>query len=162
MRIPMSRLQHWQITLILFCPIFIGLHFEDHFYKDLMNKLPVAFVFVFLFSVGDALYEVRPIKRQNFFRFNCFYLTIMTLLTINNFSGLLNQRGVYVAIGLMIYYFFAYIQVTEHCALLLRQAEGKVITDYEHQYDFMLFFMFPIGIWFLEPRINAIQQRHRE
>jgi len=158
----MSRLHRWQIALVLFCPIFTGLHFEDHFYKNLMNTLAIAFVFVFLFGVGDALYEVRPMKRQNFFRFNCFYLTIMTLISSYNFSELLNQRGAYVAMGLMIYYFFAYIQVTEHCALLLRQAEGKVITDYEHRYDFMLFFMFPIGIWFLQPRINGIQQRHNE
>lgn len=61
-------------------------------------------------------------------------------------------------IGLAIYFGFSYIYVVDELAVGLRKAEGKEVSNFKQAPEFLLFFLWPIGIWILQPRINKLEE----
>jgi hypothetical protein len=56
----------------------------------------------------------------------------------------------------MVYFLVAFLQTVDHLALLLRTAEKKETDNYKQRNEFLLFFILPIGVWTLQPRINNL------
>ncbi len=57
----------------------------------------------------------------------------------------------------LVYFLIAFLQTVDHLALLLRTAENKETDNYKQRNEFILFFIWPIGVWTLQPRINKIE-----
>ena len=148
----MNRLRHWQLFLIFFLPLFIGLHLENEFYKGIVNSLSFAFIIIYYFSIGEFLKDFALLMHQNFFRFNCIYLLLFAMLS--NAGDLIENAIIMGAVSF--YALIALLQVVDHLALLLRITEKKAVNDYKQKSEFLLFFIWPIGIWFVQPRINNI------
>jgi ABC-type uncharacterized transport system permease subunit len=57
---------------------------------------------------------------------------------------------------LSIYFGFSCIYVADELAVGIRKAEGKEVSNFKQATEFLLFFVWPIGIWFLQPRVNKL------
>jgi hypothetical protein len=56
----------------------------------------------------------------------------------------------------MLYGLGAFLQIIDHVAILIRTNEQKELDSYKQRAEFLLLFFWPVGIWFLQPRINKI------
>ncbi len=151
----MNRLKHWQVFLLFFLPIFIALHLDTEIYKTLLMSVALLVIVIYYLMIGEFLDDPK-VKGHLLFRFNCVFLTV-SFLTISN--HLLESVTDNVIIGFVIltYTLIALIQVIDHVAVLIRQREGKDVNDYKQKAEFTLLFFWPIGIWFLQPRINRME-----
>lgn len=152
----MYRLKHWQIFILSFIPLFTALHIEDEYYRELIKSISLLPVIFYFFSVGTYLNNINEIKNNYFFVFNCVYMMIVIVL-IGGLGGKILNEHMIISILLMIYFLLAYIQVVDHLAIQLRIAEGKAVDNYKQYPDFLLFFIWPIGLWMLQPRIEKIR-----
>ena len=151
----MERLKHWQLFLMFLAPLFVGLHVDNIFYKEILQSLSLVFIVIYLLGIGEYLHGIRKVKGQTFFRINCIYLVALIIL-IGHVDDLLPEKFMILGIVLLIYALVAIIQVIEHVALLIRTNENKPVDNYKQKAEFMLLFFWPIGIWILQPRINKI------
>jgi hypothetical protein len=150
----MNRLSHWQLFLIFFLPLFIGLHLDNEFYKGIANSLSFAFIISYYFSIGEFLMDFTVLKGKIFFRFNCLYLLLFGMLS--NAVNLIGESAILTGV-ISFYAMIAFFQGVDHLALLLRIRERKEVDNYKQKNEFLLFLMWPIGVWFIQPRINNIR-----
>ena len=154
----MNKLKHWQIFGIALIPFFISLYVDNQYYNGLTKSLSVVFVMFYYLTIGEFLKDTgtEKIKGHNFFRFNCTYM--LTMIIIINVGGteIFNDNLAIVVI-VMAYFLIAFLQTVDHLALLLRTAEKKETDNYKQRNEFLLFFIWPIGVWTLQPRINKIE-----
>jgi hypothetical protein len=151
----MERFKHWQLFLIFFAPLFIALHLEDQFYKGILQSISLSFVVIYLLSIGEYLHGIKEISGHNFFRLNCFYLVIVIIL-IGIVGDFVSADYLVVGLVSVAYALLATIQVIDHVAILIRANENKELDNHKQKVEFMLLFFWPVGIWFLQPRINKI------
>ena len=120
--------------------------------------MSVVFVMFYYLTTGEFLKDLgtQKLKGQNFFRFNCAYMLTMTIV-INAGGTEIFGDNLIIWIIVMVYFLIAFLQTVDHLALLLRTAENKETDNYKQRTEFLLFFIWPIGIWTLQPRINKIE-----
>lgn len=87
------------------------------------------------------------------FFLNCLFMIIFYFLVVINLVP--ENEGF--LIGAAAYFMFAYIYVADELAVGLRKAEGKEVSIFKQAPEFILFFVWPIGIWILQPRINKLK-----
>lgn len=156
----MNKLKHWQLFGIALIPFFISLYVDNEYYNGLTKSLSVVFVLFYYLTIGEFLNDTgaKEIKGHNFFRFNCAYMLIMTIIInaggADIFAG---NLALILIVIVMAYFLLAFLQTVEHLALLLRNVENKKNDNYKQVHEFLLFFIWPIGIWVLQPRINNIE-----
>lgn len=153
----MNKLQNWQLFVIAFVPFFISMHIDNEYYNGLIKSLSLVFVIFYYLSIGEFLKDkgTKKIKGHTFFRVNCSYMVIMTIL-INAGGVEIFGDNLALMITVMIYFLLAFLQTVDHLAILLRTAENKETDNYKQRHEFVLFFIWPIGIWTLQPRINRL------
>ena len=155
------RLKHWQVFLILIAGLFIS-NFEIENNKTLTTILfliGMTTYFSWILFVGHALYQLLPEKIElnyNLFLINSFiwltsYIFVMVISDGQGmtFSGVEALPGFYV--------FFAFLYFLMFPARALKSIEKDRKADIgECIGDFFLIVFLPIGIWFLQPRINRV------
>jgi hypothetical protein len=151
----MERFKHWHLFLIFFAPFFIGLHVENQFYRDILHSISLSFIVIYLLTIGEYLQGIKEINGHTFFRINCSYLVIFMIL-IGNASHFASEELLVVGLVSLGYALLAIVQVIDHVAILIRVNENKELDNYKQKSEFMLLFFWPVGIWFLQPRINKI------
>lgn len=139
--------------MIVFPPL-ISKFFSDEFIRDLIGGGIFLVVISYFLLIGDFLNQLNRGRSNWFFIINCFFMIIFYFLTALN-MGSLNEG---LLIGLSIYYMFSYIYVADELAIGLRKAEGKEVSNFKQGPDFLLFFLWPVGIWILQPRINKLEE----
>jgi len=151
----MARLKHWHLFLIFFAPLFTALHVEDQFYKQTLQSISLSFIMIYFLSIGEYLQGIRGISGHNFFRVNCFYLVMFTVLIaiVGDFAS---EEFLIVGLVSVAYALLAIVQVIDHVAILIRTNERKELDNFKQRAEFMLLFFWPVGIWILQPRINKI------
>ena len=154
----MEKLKHWQLFLIFFVPFFVALHIDDVFYDGILQSLSLGFIICYFLAIGEFLHRIKKSKAQTFFRINCFYL-IFFIFLFGHIGKLVSEEFMLIGVAGLIYAHIAIVQVLGHVALLVRQNESKPVDNYQHKAECMLLFFWPIGIWFLQPRINRICER---
>ena len=122
--------------------MFVSRWFDDEITKDLVEAGFFLVVITYFLLIGDFLNNINSRKNHWFFMFNCFFMIILYFLSGFNF----NIEKEALVIGLGTYFLFAYIFVTDELAVRLRKAEGKNVSNYKQAPDFLLFFIWPIGI----------------
>lgn len=150
----MNKLKNWQLFLISIFPVFVSRLFDDEFTKDLIEAGFFLVVITYFLLIGDFLNNINSRKNHWFFLFNCSFIIILYFLSSFNF----NIEKEALITGLGIYFLFAYVFVTDELAVKLRKAEGKDVSNYKQASDFLLFFIWPVGIWILQPRINKLEE----
>lgn len=131
----------------------------------LTNINPLLSVFFFVYPVLVALglrqYLHNYVKlNYPFFIFNCSLLLIGNLILNIFFNGEIQATGLK-AIP-FIYIFYALFNFLSFPVKVLRSIElGYESTFRDHLLDIFLVFFLPIGIWFLQTRVNKIIDFYR-
>ena len=174
-------LKHWQIFIIMVAiPLFfqvleIGLFFfasgqvELYYYYQLLMTLFWAPMFAWFYSLGAALHKRLPATvTMNLVRFKlllfvpCIYL-LLSAVFINSVASfglsaiqpsvpilITDQLLRFVSIACMLYCIY-------FVAKALKAVEWQkpvVLNDFTG--EFFLVWFFPVGIWFIQPRINSL------
>lgn len=172
------RAKHWQIFLLLFgvgcvggnAAMFLPLATTRSPEELLKISLPFVFVMVlfmlclvaWLWSMGSFLNSIQqptPKLRLGFFRFALLYPTVYILI----FSALFGaSKPVLLALIFPLHFFamfclfYNFYFVSKSLAVV---ETGKSVSFYDYAGSFFLLWFFPVGVWFIQPRINRLYAR---
>jgi hypothetical protein len=153
------KLKHWQIFLImLFALLIMNTTIEGYpVISGLLTAVGGLIWFGWLLLTGNALYQILPPKihvNHTLYLINSFLWlgTYVTIMIISDGQGMTFD-------GLqalpMFYVFFAFLHFLSFPVKTLRSIEkGREAAVGEYIGDFFLLAFLPIGVWFLQPRIN--------
>jgi CDP-diglyceride synthetase len=157
------KFKHWHIFLIIVLGLFIR-NFSvnnEPTYQTIFSITGTVIYFLYTFLIGHELYQLLPRKVElnyNLFVVNSFvwltaYIIVMILSNGQGmvFHGIEALPAFYVFYALLNY--FAFPARTLKSIELNRQATLR-----EYIGDFFLIVLLPIGIWFLQPRVNKIAE----
>jgi hypothetical protein len=153
--------EHWQFFLIiLFGFILQTLNIEQKPVINIFFKLIGAiFYFSWIILAGNTLFQLLPNKIEfnyNFWIINTFIWT-MTYFAVTVISDGQGMTFNGIEIIPLLYVFYAVLNCMAFPARLLKSIEkGKKAELGEYIGDFFLVLFLPVGIWFLQPRINKI------
>ncbi|SFH51514.1 hypothetical protein [Pedobacter insulae] len=159
-------LKHWQIfPIIVLGAIMYNFTIEGDQFSTMIIRIIGAVIYsLWPILTGNELNQILP-KRVtvnfNFFLINILISlgTFVSILVLSNGEGM-TFSGIY-AIP-MLYVFFAILYCLAFPAKLLNCIEtGKEASMGQYLGDFFLVFFLPIGIWFLQPRINKVVENQR-
>lgn len=159
------RLKHWQaFTIIILC-LFIG-HFEiegNRTLTTILLSIGMTAYFSWIFLMGHGLYQLLPTKIElnyNLFLINSFiWLTAYVIVMIISDGQGMTFNGV--AAIPAFYVFYAFLHFLMFPARALRSIESNRKAGIgECIGDMLLIIFLPIGIWFLQPRINIVADSH--
>ena len=155
------RLKHWQITILLLLGILTSnIEITNAHTLSLIIKLLGIFIYMsYPLIIGISLQNYLPRNIElniNLFQINSFicivfYAAVMIIADGKEmtFSGLAAVPFFYV--------FYAFIHFLGFPAKTLKTIELKKKASLgEYIGDFFLIVFLPLGIWFLQPRINKI------
>lgn len=155
----------WKIFLIVLLPIL----FPDNIVGLVLTLLLIAAFATWTYFLGTELYKRLPdghtlnIKKFKFhFFFPLIYFTIAIGLTggynINNEN--IDEYGPFVYLIILLHLFSMYCML--YCiyflskALISTETQNKNIQTSEYIGYIFGFWFFPIGIWFIQPKIKKI------
>jgi hypothetical protein len=157
------RLKHWQVFLALIVGLFVSsFNIEDNpTLTTILLLAGMTIYFSWMLFVGHGLYQLVPDKIElnyNLFIINSFvwltaYIAIMIISDGEgmSFTGLSALPGFYV--------FYAFLHFIMFPVRTLKSIEkGRKADIGECIGDFFLVVFLPIGIWFLQPRINKVTE----
>jgi len=175
--------KHWHIFLLAFLiPALIiagGLVYSTFWYSmtSLFYAIPLALalsqavIYIWLWVVGTNIAE--NVDDQKLFKIfiiiPCFVLLFILafwlLITLRLSFGKLSMAGVlFTSLFVILPIQFAFVISLIYCvffvARAIKQAEIKQKPNFETFFkEFILILIFPIGIWFLQPRINRMYRK---
>jgi|3_EtaG_2_1085321.scaffolds.fasta_scaffold125444_1 hypothetical protein len=148
----MKRLSNWHIFIVFLALIIGSQIIED----ELISELFTAGIFIFIISyfllTAEELRENANKKTNWFYVFNCIFMLLVYSLSL---AGIKIDEGI-IVLPILGYFAFSYIYVTDELAILLRNSEGKETGNFKQKKEFLLFFLWPVGIWFLQPRLRKV------
>lgn len=158
------KIKHWQIFLLLFpFMIMASIEFgENSGNLYLINLAGIIIILLWSFILTDELIKIVSKEfnlKTNFYYFNA----ILTLVTIISISIIYEGEeaefsGIYALIGM--YIFYAYLQSFGFAGRIIKSMElNRKSKKRESIGYFFLLALFPIGIWFLQPKINKLNQK---
>lgn len=176
------KMKHWQLTLLLVVlPIAIHLTavMSDSFRQNIGLYLPIVVLltigssFAWFWSIGAGLKHKLPEEvKLNFTLFKAFLIIASVYLVLffasikfHLFNYLFEQESAFISfisLGLIMvlfmfviftnYYSIYYILKTVKSVELQKQAK---FSDFTAEF-LLLIFLFPIGIWFVQPTVNRL------
>jgi len=160
------KMKHWQAFVIVLTGSFIG-NFTVVDYPVLTTSLRVVGVVIFFawgLRVAHLLYQLLPEKidlNYNMFLINSFlwFASYVVVIVLSDgagmtFHGLAALPGFYV--------FFAFLHFLIFPVRVLKSIEkNHKASISECIGDFFLVVFLPIGIWFLQPRINRATENRK-
>lgn len=174
-----GRLKHWQVFAVTGLPFLAiqfhiqsllseGLdvmHFEEVFTRMMLINIPIFAVFLFwLWSITvlanrEIPSEFRPALRL--YNFMLPYVIAYFLLATFHFPRPSTMQDPTVPIGLIIPLHlvatFGMFYALIFCAKNLVMAERQKRVSFSgYILSFFLLWFYPIGVWFIQPRLNAI------
>jgi len=160
-------LKNWQLFLLSFVlpNLISSFNFFENKNQDfkMISMLIMIFsIFGWIWSVVNVLYRKLPTKETfNIWKFRIIFLmTISILIWIlwkveNNLiknNVLLLTLGVFTYLGFMIYLVLTTAKTIKSVEL------QKEVSIQDSFLDAILIWLFPIGIWIIQPRINALNK----
>ncbi len=155
------RLKHWQVFLILMVGfIFSNLTWTNHDLFNLsINLVGSILFFLWHVAIGLELTEHLPPKEDpltTLFIINTFVIIISMIVIIVFFDGYYSSNGL---LGFLwvAYLIFALIQFFIYLSKALYTLEKENAASFEQYVGYFLLFAFwPIGIWWIQPKLNKI------
>ena len=160
-------LKNWQLFLLSFVlpNLISSFNFFENKNQDfkMISMLIIIFsIFGWIWSVVNVLYRKLPTKETfNIWKFRIIFLmTISILIWIlwkveNNLiknNVLLLILGVFTYLGFMIYLVLTTAKTIKSVEL------QKEVSIQDSFLDAILIWIFPLGIWIIQPRINALNK----
>ena len=160
------RLKHWQMFLILFLPFIFT---DDTTVGQIVQIVWFIIYFGWVYTIGIALHErlpdghgINPTYFKISFFYIIFYLSVITFLFKGGYS--INQdnykeygNSVWVIIPLHTYLMWSILYFFYFAAkMLVSIIEGKVVGIEKSIGYFFAFFFFPIGVWYIQPKVQKI------
>jgi hypothetical protein len=153
--------KHWQIFILLIIGLIVG-NFSVENEPTITALLTTVGIFIYAIyplAVGHFLQDYLPKKvelNHNLFLINVFiWIAVYSIIMILSDGQGMTFNGL---IALPFFYvFYAFLHSIVFPAKTLKSIElGKKASFGEYLGDFFLIVFLPIGIWFLQPRINRI------
>lgn len=176
------RAKAWKLFIIM-CGIPFGFQFilmgsfvssnNPQLVFQLMPLVMILFMGVFvawLWTLGTRLYQFAPEEirtKPNKFKFGLVYASVYMLIFEGVFAYMAkgNDPSGYFAIIFpfhmlaMFFMFYAIYYIAKH---LVMTEENRLVTFYNFSGPFFLLWFFPVGIWFIQPRINKLYSSHSQ
>lgn len=161
------KLKHWQVFLILLAgSIASNLTWESHeLFNLVLNSFGLIIYFFWYFAVGLELTEHLPPRVElprTLFIVNAFVLIISLLILVAVFNGQFSGNGLigFLWIGYLMYALF---QFMFYPSKALRTVEQGTAARFGQYFKYVLLIIFwPIGIWWIQPKLNKIAKDHSE
>ena len=153
--------KHWQIFILVLVGLFLGnLKIDnDAALTSILRILGILIYAIYPLTVGHFMQEYVPKKvdlNHSFFLINMFlWITVYSIVTAISDGQGMTFHGL---VALPIFYvFYAILHSFAFPAKTLKTVElGRKVSFGEYVGDFFMFLFLPLGIWFLQPRINKI------
>lgn len=161
------RLKHWQVFIILLVAMAVN-NISVETIPGAAAIIPLLggiTCFLFWLAVGHRLYQLLLDKidlHYNFFLINSFVwlLTYAAIYILSDGQGM-TFTGIEAL--LFFYVFFAFFHFLLFPIRILKSIErNEKVQVSECIGDILLVIFFPIGIWFLQPRINKVAISNHE
>ena len=166
------KLKHWQlfIALMTIMTIFgllsyINLNYESpliQILKAVFGILGVVFIFGWIMTIGLILNK----SQENPFKFNRFLLITFTIfcilgyaqLHLENFDALMSSIPPVIHLTVLpLLTFIGLIYTLRTVSKSIKSLEkGEKASFKDYILDAILLFAMPIGLWFIQPRLNKI------
>ncbi len=174
-------LKHWQLFGLL---IILPVVFESLLIGSLVSGTPPgrvmyffpfmmvlfgAFYFGWLYALGSHLHKKLPsFAAMNLVRFKIFiFIPVIYMLLVSGFMAVtfvgtsevprLSPAVVALIIPLYIFSIFCIFYTYYFCAKALKTIEWtRPVKFSDFAGEFFLLWFFPVGIWFIQPRINRL------
>ena len=160
-------LKNWQLFLLSFVlpNLISSFNFFENKNQDfkMISMLIMIFsIYGWIWSVVNVLYHKLPTKETfNIWKFRIIFLMTISILIwilwkvennlINN-NVLLLILGVFTYLGFMIYLVLTTAKTLKSVEL------QKEVSIQDSFLDAILIWIFPLGIWIIQPRINALNK----
>ncbi len=170
------KLKHWQAFIILIIPYIIGMvSWSDYFSFGQTTALNISatsiviFLSLFFFwimSIGLVLNKIQ----ENQYRLKKWILIPSILISIVGYANLnferlkIEQITVPYSISMILtpFVLFGVLYIFINIPRSLKSAElGRKVIFTEWILYSLLIFFFPIGVWFIQPRLNRIYTNHK-
>lgn len=155
------KAKHWQIFILNLIGIILS-NFTIHGFPletAVINIIGLFIILMYPFIIGYALQKYvlnKIILNINLFQFNLlvFFAVYSVIMIISDGKGMIFSG----LISLPFYYvFYAMMNSFAFPAKTIRSIELNQEARFgDYIGDFFLIFFLPIGIWFIQPRINRI------
>jgi len=161
------KIKHWQIFLLLFPFMIMGsIEFEGNIGNlYLINLIGIIAYFLWSFLLTNELIKIVPKEynlKTNFYYINAIlcFITIISIIIIYKGEEA-KFSGIYALIGF--YIFYAFLQSFGFAGRIIKSIElNRKSKKRESIGYFFLFVFLPIGIWFLQPKINKLNNNKTE
>ena len=155
------KLKHWQVFLILLIGSFASnFTWENHeHFNSGLNSFGFMLYFFWYFAVGLELTEHLPPKIElprKLFIINAFVLIISALIIVAVFNGQFSSNGLLGFLWIA-YLIFAFFQFMFYPGKVLRTIEQGTEASFSEYFGYFILIIFwPIGIWWIQPKLNKI------
>jgi hypothetical protein len=161
------KLKHCQVFLILSVAS-ITSNFEwvgNDFFNLAINTFGLIVYFLWYFAVGLELTEHLPPRIElggTMFIINAFVLTVSILILIIVFDSEFSRNGFFGFVW-VVYLMYAVVQFMFFPARALKSVEQQADVGFDQYFGYFLLMLFwPIGIWWMQPKLNRIGRLHEE
>jgi hypothetical protein len=170
------RLKAWKLFLILFASIFASIIVEtiklnigglnSAQLAALFNIIGLIIFFLWLMLLGLQINKIKEIP----YHFSNLLLVLATISATStyiemNLQVLLKEYDFipfYIGFILMPFTIWGLIYIFSRIPKSLNSIENKrIVKSSEYLKDSLLLFIFPIGVWFIQPRINKIAKEEK-
>lgn len=157
------KLKHWQLFLMFFVPnIIMSVAGPSVLIVRIVCGMMVMGVyFGWLYSLGTSLYKKLPkgiVVSQLYFKISFLILSLLFFsLVILELSGMLTYDRMIILFLLLIFGYSWAFYIFYFISRALKTVElQRPVTYYEYIDIFFLLWFYPIGVWFIQPKLNEL------
>ena len=156
----------WQVFLLLIIPCFFP---SMTLVGTILTIVWAAFIAYCVYILGDCLYQKLPVGHDlkiNRFRFNLFFPLVYVIIVFILFDGgyEINQNNykeygwsLFIIIPLHLYAMYCMFYTIWFIAKCIATVENNRVVGFDnYAANFFLLWFFPIGIWFVHPKVRKI------
>ena len=161
------KAKHWQIFGLIIGIPWILTNWEGNTMYSLSMLLVMVLIFTWFWAVGTGLQEKIPdnlkMKLKKFKIFLIIPFAYIILLTVfigtDLFKGEDNKAIIGVIFPLHLFSMFCIFYCLYFVSKTIKTVElGKKVAFGDYAGEFFLTWFFPLGIWFVQPKINKLSE----
>lgn len=165
------RLKAWQLFLIFISPALIPVRFLDDPVVFAVSFLFLLVVLFWIYSIGVKMNALVPVAfRSRVARFKIYCLLVLTSFAITilwsltaKSLGIATVNSIVLVFSMAIAYFYFIFSIFMFAARMLKTMKlGYPASNSDAIGEFFLIWMFPIGVWIIQPMVNKILARHEQ
>lgn len=157
------KAKHWQVFIVLMIFVFmVNISIESLPYVNIiMGYLGIFLFMLWYWMLGDSLLNLLPPKIEisnTLFLVNGAIIVLSFAVVVIVFNGHYTGNGILGFLWVM-YLFYALFQFGTFPMRVLKSLEQRrEVSSGEAIGSALLMFFWPIGIWFVQPRINKVTE----